>query len=365
MINIPKIIRQKEKQFKTMQNEMTKATNKNIKGDITASVDESEDVKTEHYHVMRGDCVQRSKELKDDSIDFMVFSPPFADLYTYSNYVEDMGNVTDYDEFVVHFGYLVDEIRRVLKPGRLCAVHCMDLPTLKSRDGYMGIRRFSSTIGDIFESKDMWLHSEVTIKKDPLLAAVRTKALGLAHKQVIKDMSMVRMGLADKVMIFKKPGENKVPIQLKDKQFTNYVPMYEGDKFPRNADGFNEFWGYDPESAYDKETQYSHNVWQRYANPVWEDIRITNVLQYTTARDQHDEKHICPLQLDVIERLILLYSNEREVVFSPFGGIGSEGFQALKMNRKSVSIELKKSYFDVNVRNHRNAIEQKSQLTMI
>ena len=362
MINIPLVIAQKEKQFKTMQQEMTKAVNKNISGEITESIDTSDDVKTEEYHVMRGDCVQRSKELKDNSIDLMVFSPPFADLYTYSNYVEDMGNVADYDEFVIHFGYMVEQIKRIIKPGRLCAVHCMDLPTLKSRDGYMGIRRFSAKIADIFESHDMFLHSEFTIKKDPLLAAVRTKALGLAHKQVVKDMSMIRMGLADKVMVFKKHGENKVPIQLKDKRFTSYVPMYDGDKFPRTSNGFNEFWGFDPDSSYDLETQYSHQVWQRYANPVWEDIRITNVLQYTTARDQHDEKHICPLQLDVIERLILLYSNEGETVFSPFGGIGSEGYQAIKMNRKSISIELKKSYFNVNVKNHRNAVEQNGQL---
>jgi len=362
MINIPKIIHSKEKQFKSMQKQMTKAVNKNIAGEITKNVDSSDDVKTDKYHVMSGDCIQRSAELKDNSIDFMVFSPPFADLYTYSNYVEDMGNVSDYDEFVVHFGYLVEQIKRILKPGRLCAVHCMDLPTLKSRDGYMGIRRFSSKIADIFESQDMFLHSEVTIWKDPLLAAVRTKALGLAHKQVKKDMSMIRMGLADKVMVFKKPGENKTPIQLTDIRFTSYIPMHEHDTFPRTSEGFNEFWGFDPDSAYDRDEQYSHQVWQRYASPVWMDINVTNVLQYTTARDTHDEKHICPLQLDVSERLILLYSNAGETVFSPFGGIGSEGFQALKMNRKSISIELKQSYFDINVKNHRNAVEQKGQL---
>ena len=150
----------------------------------------------------------------------MIFSPPFADLYTYSNYVEDMGNVSDYNEFCTQFGFLVKELKRTLKQGRLCAVHCMDLPTLKSRDGYMGIKRFSSKIADMFESEDMFLHSEFTIWKDPLLAAVRTKALGLAHKQVTKDMSMIRMGLADKVMVFKKKGENQTPIQLSDKRFS-------------------------------------------------------------------------------------------------------------------------------------------------
>lgn len=363
MINVTQVINEKENQFKTMQSEITKAVNKNIKGEITTFIDSSEDVKTNEYWCMRGDCVQRLKEVSDNSVDLMVFSPPFADLYTYSNYVEDMGNVSDYDEFVIHFGYLVKELKRTLKPGRLCAVHCMDLPTLKSRDGFMGIRRFSAKIADMFESEGMFLHSEFTIWKDPLLAAVRTKALGLAHKQVTKDMSMIRMGLSDKVMVFKKKGENEVPIQLRDKRFTAYVPMHEGDNFPRTPDGFNEFWGYDPDSSYDRNTQYSHQVWQRYASPVWMDIVVTNVLQYTTARDQNDEKHICPLQLDVIERLILLYSNEGETVLSPFGGIGSEGYQAIKMNRKSISIELKKSYFDINVRNHRNAVEQKTQST--
>jgi DNA modification methylase len=364
MINVPHIIHEKEKQFKTMQSEITKAVNKNIKGKITSSIDTSDDVKTELYHVMRGDCVKRIKEIYDNSVDFMVFSPPFADLYTYSNYIEDMGNSTNYDEFVVHFGFLVKELKRTLKPGRLCAVHCMDLPTLKSKDGYMGIKRFSAKIADIFESEDMFLHSEVTVWKDPLLAAVRTKALGLAHKQVIKDMSMIRMGLADKVMVFKKKGDNQVPITLKDKRFTYYVPMHEHDNFPRSVEGFNAHWGYDADSAYDKITQYSHQVWQRYASPVWMDIDVTNVLKYTNARDQNDEKHICPLQLDVIERLVLLYSNEGETVLSPFGGIGSEGYKSLRMGRKSISIELKKSYFDINIKNHRNAVEKNGQFEL-
>jgi superfamily II DNA or RNA helicase len=359
MINIPKVIKEKETQFKKMQQEMTSAVNKNIKGEITTSINTADDVKTEYYHVMRGDCVQRTKEIKSNSIDLMVFSPPFQDLFVYSNYVEDMGNVTSPDEFNQHFAFLVKELKRVLKPGRLCAVHCMDLPTLKSRDGYIGIRRFSSQLADMFEAEDMFLHSEFTIWKDPLLAAVRTKALGLAHKQVMKDRSRIRMGLSDKVMVFKKRGENKIPIQ--PKRFTSYVPMHQYDEFPKSCEGFNEFWGFDPESKYGKEEQYSHLVWQRYASPVWMDISQTNVLQYTTARDQNDEKHICPLQLDVIERIILLYSNEGEIIFSPFGGIGSEGYQALRMGRKSISIELKESYFETNVKNHRNAVEQNGQ----
>ena len=285
MINVTKTIKDKEKQFKTMQKEMTKAVNKNINGSILANVDKSNDIKTDDYWVMHGDCVQRIKEIPDNSIDFMVFSPPFADLYTYSNYVEDMGNVADYDEFVRQFKFLVKEINRVLKPGRLCAVHSMNLPTLKSRDGYIGIRRFTSKIGDIFEAEEMFLHSQHTVWKDPLLAAVRTKAIGLAHKQVEKDRSMIRMGIADDVQVFKKKGENKDFISFETKHFTNYIPMHEYDQFPKTINGFNEYWGYDSESKYSKLKQYSHMVWQRYASPVWMDIQQTDVLQYTTARD--------------------------------------------------------------------------------
>lgn len=364
MINVAKSQDVKQKQFKKMQEEMTKAVNKHLSGQITKSVDTSEDIKTDEYWLMKGDCVQRIKEIEDNSIPMSIFSPPFADLYTYSNYIEDMGNVSDYEEFIEHFKYLAVELKRVIQPGRIIAIHCMDLPTLKSKDGYIGIRRFSSIIGDIFEDLDMFLHSEFTIWKDPLLAAVRTKTIGLAHKQVTKDMSIVRAGLPDRILCFKTKEENQTPIQLKDIRFTRYIPMHQYDQFPKTIEGFNEFWGYDPNSKYSLKEQYSHQIWQRYASPVWMDIDQTNTLQWTPARDKNDEKHICPLQLQVIERLILLYSNEGEIIFSPFGGIGSEGYQALKMNRKSISIELKESYFNLNVKNHQNAVENKKQLTL-
>lgn len=364
MINVVSVQKQKQKQFKEMQEQMTKSVLRNINNEILTNDNNTFDVVTDDYHVMKGDCVQRIKELPDNSVDFMVFSPPFADLYTYSNKIEDMGNVSGYDEFFEQFDFLVKEINRVLKPGRLCAVHSMNLPTLKSRVGYIGIKRFTSKIQDNFEDNGMFLHSEHTIWKDPLLAAVRTKALGLSHKQVVKDMSMIRMGIADNISIFKKHGENEVPIQLEDKRFNYYIPMYPEDKFPTSVKDFNEFWGYNSKSSYDKPTQYSHMVWQRYASPVWMDIRQTHVLQYTTARGENDEKHICPLQLGVIERLILLYSNKGDTVLSPFGGIGSEGYQAIKMGRKSISIELKESYFMINVKNHRNATDGKNQTTL-
>ena len=363
MINVLKTIKDKEHQFKIMQQEMTNAVNKHLNGTITQSVDTSNDVKTDDYWLMQGDCVQRIKEVPDKSIPIIMFSPPFADLYTYSNFVEDMGNVADYDEFVEQFTYLVKELKRVIMPGRIIAVHSMNLPTLKSRDGYIGIKRFNSLIGDLFENEGMFLHSEFTIWKDPLLAAVRTKTIGLAHKQLMKDSSIIRAGIPDLVQCFKTKEENEIPIghDLLD----SYVPMHKFDTFPTSIKGFNEYFGFDAESKYSKAEQYSHHIWQRYASPIWLDINQTDVLKYTSARGENDEKHICPLQLPVIKRILTLYSKKGETCLSPFGGIGSEGFQALKMGRKSISIELKPSYFEINKRNHRSAIEQNGQLTWI
>lgn len=362
MINVIKIQEDKHKSFKKMQSGMTKAVNKHLNNQITNLFMDTQDIKTNDFWVMKGDCVQRIKEVGDKSVDLIVFSPPFADLYTYSNYVEDMGNVKDYDEFVNQFRYLAVELKRVIKPGRIIAIHCMNLPTLKSRDGYIGLRRFPAMIGDIFEEIDMFLHSEFTIWKDPLLAAVRTKTIGLAHKQLMKDSSVIRAGIADVVLCFKTKEENETPIEHDLLDY--YVPMHEFDKFPTTLETFNEFWGYDPESKYSKAEQYSHHIWQRYASPVWMDICQTNTLQYMNARGTNDEKHICPLQLEVIERIIKLYSKKGETVLSPFGGIGSEGYQAIKMGRKSISIELKDSYFEINKRNHNSACEEKGQLTL-
>lgn len=358
-MNVRKTIIAKDKKHKEMIREMTKYSNETDYRTADEVVINNKEVKTDNYHLFNGDCVQEIKKVKDNSADMIVFSPPFADLYVYSDKNEDMGNVSSYEEFKKHFSYLVPELKRVLKPGRVCAVHCMDLPTQKGRDGYIGIRRFSDMLANMFEDNDMFLHSEFTIWKDPLLAAVRTKTIGLAHKQLMKDSVISRCGIPDKVLCFKTKEDNEVPV-AKD-LLRGYIPMHEYDPFPKTIKGFNERFGYNPESKYPKEEQYSHHIWQRYASPIWLDIDVTDVLKYTPARDNNDEKHICPLQLPVIERLITLYSNEGETVLSPFGGIGSEGFQALKMNRKSISIELKESYFRINEINHRNAISQKLQ----
>lgn len=362
MINVIKTQKDKQKEFKIMQQRMTTAVLKNLNNTLTTRVFDTDDVKNDKYWLMRGDCVQRIKEIPDNSVDIMVFSPPFADLYVYSNHIEDMGNVSDYDQFKQQFKYLVKELKRVIKPGRIIAVHSMNLPTLKSRDGYIGLRRFNSMIGDLFEDEDMYLHSEHAIWKDPLLAAVRTKTKGLAHKTLMSDSVQVRTGIFDLIQCFKTKEDNQC--EVSHDLLTYYVPMGDFDKFPRTIEGFNEHWGYDPESKYSRAEQYSHHIWQRYASPVWMDINATDTLQYMLARDNNDEKHICPLQLSVIERLLILYSNEGETLLSPFGGIGSEGYQALKMGRKSISIELKESYFEINKRNHTAAIEQKGQLQM-
>ena len=325
MDNVIKIQQDKHLSFKKMQTEMTKAVNKNLLNQITTTMENHEDVKTESYHLMRGDCVHRSKDVEDNAADLVVFSPPFAELYTYSSHVEDMGNSKDYAEFENHFKFLIPELKRVLKPGRICAIHCMDLPIQKGKEGYIGLRDFSGMLIKWFQDCGFIYHSRTTIWKDPVVEMQRTKALGLLHKQVKKDSSMSRVGIPDYILFFRNEGDNPVPIT------NEHIPV---------------------------------DLWQKIASPVWFDIDYSRTLNYREGRQSDDEKHICPLQLDTIERIILLYSNKGETVFSPFGGIGSEGYQALKMSRKSISIELKESYFAINKRNHYSANEEKSQLTL-
>ena len=323
MINVIKIQQDKHLSFKTMQQQMTKAVNKNLNNQITKEMTNTEDLKTDNYWLMRGDCVQKSKEIPDNAADLIIFSPPFSELYTYSAHVEDMGNSKNYDEFETHFKFLIPELKRVLKPGRIVGVHCMDLPIQKGKEGYIGLRDFSGMLIKWFQDLGFIYHSRTTIWKDPVIEMQRTKALGLLHKQVKKDSSMSRVGIPDYILFFRNEGENETPI-------TN--------------------------------TEIPVDLWQKIASPVWYDIDYSRTLNYREGRANEDEKHICPLQLDTIERIILLYSNENETVFSPFGGIGSEGYQALKMNRKSISIELKESYFELNKRNHNAATQEKGQL---
>ena len=275
----------------------------------------------QRYALYHGDCVEVVQGIPDDSLHYSIFSPPFASLYTYSNSDRDMGNSRDGEEFQEHFLYLIRELYRVIMPGRLVSVHCMNLPAMKSRDGFIGIKDFRGDIIRQFTDAGFIFHSEVVIWKNPVTEMQRTKALGLLHKQIRKDSSMSRQGLPDYVVTFRKPGENPEPIP------------HTHETFPVN-------------------------VWQRYASPVWMDIRQSNTLQRKSARDEKDEKHICPLQLDVIERCIDLWTNPGDIVFDPFNGIGSVTYQAVLMGRRGLGAELKDSYFVQSEANMQQALKE-------
>jgi DNA modification methylase len=327
MSNVKESINHKQKQFEIMQSEMSKAINENLAGRLLSnnSYDTLEE-NNEWYKIKRGDCVQLISTIDDESIGLSVFSPPFAELYTYSSHVEDMGNSKDYNEFLIQFSYLIKELYRVMMSGRNVAVHCMDLPIQKGKHGFIGLRDFSGLLLRAFEDAGFVYASRVTIWKDPVVEMQRTKALGLLHKQVKKDSTMSRVGIPDYVMIFRKDGERCNPVTNTD------IPV---------------------------------DLWQKYASPVWMDIDYGNTLQgYRNGRDENDEKHICPLQLDTIERLIHLYSNKGDTVFTPFMGIGSEVYQAIKMERKGIGFELKESYFDLAKKNLNSAILEKAQTSL-
>jgi len=327
MQNVKDAIDEKQRQFKIMQDEMSKAVNVNMSGqNMTVNNYDEKEVKNDWFHIKRGDCVKLIKDVPDESIGLSVFSPPFAELYTYSDHIEDMGNSSDYMEFLEQFGYLVKELYRVMQQGRNVAVHCMDLPIQKGKHGFIGLRDFSGLLLRAFEDHGFIYHSRITIWKDPVVEMQRTKALGLLHKQVKKDSTMSRVGIPDYVMIFRKDGDRSNPVT------NTHIPV---------------------------------DLWQKIASPVWMDIDYGNTLQgFRNARDEKDEKHICPLQLDTIERLILLYSNEGDTVLTPFMGIGSEVYQAVKMGRKAVGFELKQSYFDMAAKNCQSSVLAKSQLQL-
>lgn len=297
---------------------------------------------TEDYAIYHADCVEGMRGIPDDSVHYSIYSPPFASLFTYSNSDRDMGNSATRDEFWMHYKYLIAEHFRTHMPGRVISVHCMNLPTSKQNDGFIGISDFRGEIIRAFIDAGFIYHSEVVIWKDPVVAMQRTKAVGLLHKTIEKDSSMSRQGLPDYLVMFRKPGENPEPIagklMLEEYAGTN-IPNVAADAFNGEIDRWN-----------------SINIWQRYASPVWMDINQSNTLQYRNARHEDDERHICPLQLDVISRGLQLWSNPGDIVLSPFGGIGSEGYMAVKMGRKPVLFELKDSYFEMQIKNMQQAV---------
>lgn len=331
---VVKNIQRKEEDAKRMAEMMVENMHEinaeNIRGiERTRSEYTTRDESGESWKLMLGDCVERVKELSDESIHFSVFSPPFASLYTYSNSDRDMGNSKDADEFAEHFKFLVRELYRVLKPGRLVSFHCMNLPTSKTHQGYIGISDFRGDLIRMFEAEGFIYHSEVCIWKDPVTAMQRTKAIGLLHKQLTKDSCMSRQGVPDYLVTMRKPGVNHEPV--------------EGE--------LDHFCG--EEGTFTSTGRLSIDIWQRYASPVWMDIDPSYTLQGRAARDEKDERHICPLQLQVIHRALQLWTNPGDLVLSPFAGIGSEGYESIKCGRRFVGVELKPSYFDQAVKNLR------------
>lgn len=271
---------------------------------------------TDRFALYNGDSCEILTEIPDDSVHYEIFSPPFASLYTYSNSERDLGNCRSDDEFFEHFEFIARELYRVLMPGRLVSIHCMNFPAMKERDGYIGIKDFRGDLIRLFQKCGFIYHSEVCIWKNPVTAMQRTKAIGLLHKQLKKDSTISRQGIPDYLVTMRKPGDNAEPV------------THTNESFPVN-------------------------IWQRYASPVWDDINPSDTLQARSCRDEKDEKHICPLQLTVIRRGINLWTNPGDVVLTPFMGIGSEAVVALEQGRKAIGIELKTSWYKQAVRNCR------------
>lgn len=307
------------------------------------------------YSIYHGDNCEVIKGIPDNSTHYSIFSPPFASLYTYSNSDRDMGNSKDDEQFYEHFKFLIKELYRVLMPGRLISIHCMDLPMMKSKDGVIGLKDFPGEIIRLFQEVGFIYHSKVTVWKDPLVEATRTKALGLLHKQLCKDSSMCRQGLPDYIITLRKPGDNPEFISHPDgldRFFGENEPV--GEKIKRPEPDPEK---YEKKEKYNEVPVYSHQVWRRYASPVWMDIRQTNTLNRTKARSEDDERHICPLQLDVIARCIELWTNPNDIVLDPFMGIGSTQYVALEMKRRTIGIELKKEYYNQAEKNIEELIE--------
>jgi DNA modification methylase len=279
----------------------------------------------DNFALYHGDCVDVLKGLPSRSVHYSIFSPPFASLYTYSNSPRDMGNCRSNEEFFEHFGYLIDELARVMQPGRNVSFHCMLFPASKERDGFIGLKDFRGDLIRAFQAKGFIFHSETVIWKDPVTQMQRTKALGLLHKTVRENASMCRQGIPDYLITMRTPGD-----------------VIERVKHTREA--------------------YPVDQWQQVASPIWMDINPSDTLQYASAREHDDERHICPLQLEVIRRGVDLWTNPGDIVLSPFAGIGSEGHVSLQLGRKFIGVELKTSYYQQAARNLQNALKNTADL---
>ena len=323
LINLKRKEQQHHQLSDQMVDHMKDIMNIELKGQVKIMEEYKENtIEGEGFTLHHGDCVKWARRMEDESIDYSVFSPPFADLFVYSNSDHDMGNCKDDEEFADQLRYLVKELFRIIKSGRNVSFHCMNLPTTKMRQGFIGLRDFRGDLIRVFQDEGFIYHSEVCIWKDPVIAMQRTKALGLLHKTIRENASMSRMGLPDYVVTMRKPGEAEERIK-------------HGEDLPVS-------------------------LWQKYASPIWDDIDQGRTLNKMPARDENDEKHMCPLQLDVIERCIHLWSNPDDLVLSPFMGIGSEGVISMELGRRFVGIELKEQYFNLAAQNIQNNKKQLS-----
>jgi len=318
-------VMRKESEARSMTDELVENASEYEKQELEGSDGRQEyvtrDVRTDDYTLLLGDSCERLKELADESIDMAVFSPPFGSLYTYSPTERDLGNSRSDEEFFNHFRFVIQELLRLLKPGRIVCCHCQQLPTTKQYDGFVGLKDFRGDLIRAFIAESWIYHGEVTIDKDPQAQAIRTKAKGLLFVTKNKDSSWCRPAFADYILLFRKPGENAVAVK----------------------------------------TDVTNEEWIEFAHPVWYGVKESGTLQVRKARDSEDERHICPLQLETIRRCVRLWSNRGDVVLSPFAGIGSEGFVSVKEDRRFVGIELKPSYFRVACANLDNAIHSKER----
>ena len=321
MQNVVDSIKEKEQKFKDMQEGIIR--NLNYVKDLN-DMGKTETVQTEYYTLINGDCVEEARNLPNNSMDYSFFSPPFGALYVFSDDPKDMSNVSGDDEFMNHFQYLIKELIRVLKPGCLCSIHMMQSTTLLGKDGFYSIKDFRGELIRAFQKEGFYFHAEVMIRKDPKTAAIRTKNRQLMHGTTKKDSSINRPGLADYILTFKKPGERHAPVH-------NNIPF---------------------------------DLWCKIAEPVWIDIEESDTLEFRSAKDDKDERHLTPTQLTPIKWCYLMWVNKGERVFSPFSGIASEGVVALDNGLKYTGIELKKSYFDISVKNCKNQVEKRNQLTL-
>lgn len=306
---------------------------------------------TDRYAIYHGDCCEVMPHLPDESIHLSVYSPPFGGLYNYSSSEHDLSNCLNYEEFFKHYEFVVREIERVTLPGRITAVHCMDVP----RSGDKGLIDFPGDIVKLHEKLGFYYIARHAVWKEPLAVRLRTMTRGLAHKQIVEDSSLCDVASADYLLLFRKKGKNPIPIT-----HPTGLQSYAGEReMPADLAPYK---GWDGKQT---ENRYSHWIWRQYASAFWDDVRIDRVLPYKESKEPDDEKHVHPLQLDVIERVVVLRSNDGETVLTPFMGVGSEVYGAVINGRQGIGIELKGSYFkqavlnlEAAVRSWRDSTEQ-------